>query len=163
MGCGKTTVGSLLAKKLNYVFIDTDQLIEKRCGISIREIFAAKGEKAFREMESDIANELGTRDSLVVSTGGGLMLNPNNVTALTASGRVFCLIATPEEILARIAPDNESCRPLLKGSDPLKRIEEMITERDRSYKQFSQIDTSGRTPEEVADYLVSIFQSQQDG
>jgi shikimate kinase len=161
MGCGKTTVGSLLAKKLNYDFIDTDQLIEKRSGMTVQEIFATRGEKEFRAMESALARELGEGEGMVVATGGGLMLNPENVAALKANGRVFCLVATPAEILKRISSGKNNRRPLLETADPMARIIELIKEREKSYSRFIQVNTSGRSPNEITEHLIAIFQSLQ--
>jgi shikimate kinase len=161
MGCGKTTVGSLLAQKLNYDFIDTDQLIEERSSMTVQEIFATKGEKAFRDMESALARELGEGEGMVVATGGGLMLNPENVTALNANGQVFCLVATPAEILKRISSGKNNRRPLLETSDPMARIIELIQEREKSYSRFIQVNTSGRSPKEITEHLIAIFQSLQ--
>lgn len=162
MGCGKTTVGRMLAQALKYDFMDTDHLIEKRYGMSVQEIFATKGEKAFRDMESDIARELGGQEGLIVSTGGGMMLNPENVAALSANGRVFCLVATPEEIFNRISSDKNAKRPLLDTPDPLERIVELIKEREKSYRLFIQIDTSGKSLQEITQHLITVFQSSQD-
>ena len=100
MGTGKTTVGKLVAEKLGRQFIDTDELIEERQGMSIPEIFKHLGEAAFRTMEADIAQELGKKEGLVISTGGRLMLDPSNVAALSVNGRVFCLVATPHLLSA---------------------------------------------------------------
>lgn len=162
MGCGKTTVGRLLAEELDYDFTDTDQLIEERFEMSVQEIFAAKGEKAFREMESEIARELGGQDGLVISTGGGMMLNAQNVAALNGNGSVFCLVATPEEIFKRISSDRKNNRPLLDTSKPLERISQLIKEREKSYRQFTQINTSGKNPQEITKGLIAIFQSLQN-
>ncbi len=159
MGCGKTTVGGLLARKLDYDFIDTDQLIEERSNMTVQEIFKTKGEKTFRELESALARELGGKEGLVISTGGGLMLNLDNVAALCVNGLVFCLVATPAEILKRIAPDQNNRRPLLETSDPLARIIELIKEREKYYTQFEQIHTSDKTPQEVTEHLFTLFQA----
>lgn len=163
MGCGKTTVGRMLAKELDYEFTDTDQLIEERFKMTVQEIFATKGEKTFRDMESDIARELGGKEGLIVSTGGGMMLNAQNVAALSGNSLVFCLVATPEEIFNRISSDNNNNRPLLNTSNPLERISQLIKEREQWYKQFTQITTSGRTPQEISQQLITIFQSSQNG
>ena len=162
MGCGKTTVGRMLAEKLDYDFIDTDNLIEKRSGMTIQEIFAIKGEKSFREMESNIARELGVREGLIISTGGGMMLNLKNISALGTNGQVFCLVATPEEILERISSDKNGNRPLLDAKKPLERIVELMRYRQKYYRQFTQISTSGKTPEEITRHLITIYQSQQE-
>lgn len=159
MGCGKTTVGRMLAQALEYEFIDTDQLIEERYKMTVQEIFADRGEKAFRNMESEIARELYEREGMVISTGGGMLLNAGNVSALSANGLVFCLIATPEEIFKRISSDGKNERPLLDTPNPLERISELIKAREKSYMQFSQVNTSGKKPEEITQELITIFSS----
>jgi shikimate kinase len=159
MGCGKTTVGRMVAKALDYDFTDTDQLIEERFSMTVQKIFATRGEKAFRDMESEIARELGGAEGMIVSTGGGMMLNGHNVAALSGNGRVFCLVATPEEIFKRISSDRENNRPLLQTSNPLERISQLIKEREQSYRQFTQISTSGKNPQEITQDLLAIFQA----
>jgi shikimate kinase len=159
MGTGKSTVGKLLAKHLGYVFVDTDELIQERSGQTIPEIFQEKGEAAFREMEAEIALELGDREGLVVSTGGRLMLDPDNAAALGRNGRVFCLRATPEEIVARVSNDAGVERPLLEGGNPIERIVELMREREEGYARFPQLLTSGKTPEEVARCLLDRYQA----
>jgi shikimate kinase len=159
MATGKTTVGKQLAEQLGYAFVDTDELIAERSGQTIAEIFREKGEAAFRRMESEIAQELGEKEGLVVSTGGGLMLNPANAAALAHRGRVFCLVATPEEILERISKDRHVKRPLLEALDPLQRIEELMQQRGEGYSRFRQLVTSGKTPDEITRELIGIFQA----
>ena len=162
MGCGKTTVGRKLAKALKYTFIDTDHLIEERQRMKVQEIFAAKGEKAFRAMESDIARELGRGEGQVIATGGGMMLDPDNAAALSVNGRVFCLVAGPEEIFKRISRNKKAKRPLLNTADPLQRIMELMQLREKSYRQFIQIDTSGKDLQEITENLINIIQLSYD-
>lgn len=162
MGSGKTTVGKLLAQKLGYEFIDTDRLIEMRSGMTIQELFKSRGEEVFRAMEADIACELGAGQGMVVSTGGKLMLDPTNAQALGAGGRVFCLVASPEETLRRVSVDTGAKRPLLDTTNPLDRITELLQQRQDGYNMFCQIVTTGKSPEEVADNLLKIFQANRD-
>jgi 3-dehydroquinate synthase len=158
MGTGKTTVGGLLAEQLGYEFIDTDELIQERCGRSIPEIFLELGEAAFRQMEADIAQELAEREGLVISTGGRLMLDPTNVAALSRKGRVFCLVATPEEILARITKDKIR-RPLLEVPNPGERIVELLEQRAEGYQRFPQVITNDKNQMEVTWDLVDLVQA----
>ncbi|MFV0439582.1 MAG: 3-dehydroquinate synthase [Desulfopila sp.] len=158
MGTGKTTVGKLLADRLNREFIDTDDLIQERQGMAISEIFSTHGEAAFRKMEAEIARELGEKDGLVISTGGRLMLDPGNVAALTRNGRVFCLIATPQELVSRIQKDTEHRRPLLEVPDPQKQVVELLQERQKGYNRFQKVITDDKQPDEVTDYLLDTFQ-----
>lgn len=158
MGTGKTTVGKLLAEQLGYEFIDTDELIQARHGRTIPEIFLELGETAFRQMEADIARELADREGLVISTGGRLMLDPDNVTVLSQQGRVFCLVATPEEILARIRNDKVQ-RPLLAVPDPGERIVELLQQRAGGYGRFPQVMTDDKHPTRVIGDLVDLIQT----
>lgn len=159
MGTGKTTVGKLLAELLDYSFVDTDDLIEARYGRSIPQIFADLGEATFRQMERDMARELADQNGLVIATGGRMMLDPANVEALGRNGRVFCLMATPEEIFTRVSQDGSRERPLLAGPNPVRRVVELLQERHDKYQQFPQIKTSGKKPAEVAGYLVQLLKS----
>jgi len=159
MGTGKTTVGKLLAKQLDYQFVDTDELIEKRAGLSIKNIFHQMGEATFRQMETAVAQELARREGLVISTGGRMMLDPANVAALSQNGRFFCLVATPEEILARLEQDTEHPRPLLEVSNPGERIVELFQQRERGYQRFPQVMTNDKQPVEVTKDLLGLVQT----
>lgn len=154
MATGKTTIGRLLAGQLGYEFVDTDHLIEDRCGQTIAEIFREKGETVFRAMEADIARELGDKEGLVIATGGGLVLYPANVAALRSPGRIFCLLATPEAILDRVSRD-ASVRPLLEGPNPMERIMGLMKDREKTYMHFTQVETTGKTPDEVVRILLA--------
>jgi 3-dehydroquinate synthase len=158
MGTGKTTVGKLLAAQLGYEFIDTDELIQARQGRSIPEIFIELGETAFRQMETELAQELAQREGLVISTGGRLMLDPANVAALSQQGRVFCLVATPEEILTRLKEDKAHRRPLLEVPDPGERIVELLQQREKGYQRFPQVMTNDKRPTEVTKDLLGFIQ-----
>ena len=162
MATGKTTVGKMLAEQLKYEFVDTDDLIVKRYGQTVAEIFREKGEAAFRRMESEIAQELGENEGFVVSTGGRLMLDPANAAALSRRGRVFCLVATPEDILQRVERDTQVRRPLLEVSNPIERIVDLMQQREDDYGRFPQMVTSQKTPDEVTRNMVGIFQANPD-
>jgi shikimate kinase len=154
MATGKTTIGKLLAGQLGYDFVDTDHLIEDRCGQTVAEIFQKKGETVFRNLETDIARELGEMEGLVIATGGGMLLNPVNVSALEIQGRIFCLVARPKDIVKRASHDTV-VRPLIQGTNPEERITELMLERDAVYSHFTQVETTGKTPEEVVAVLLS--------
>ncbi len=162
MGTGKTTVGRLLAHQLNYEFIDTDELIQERIGKSIPKIFEEMGEEAFRRIEAEIAKELSRRKGVVISTGGRLMLDPDNAAALSSTGRVFCLVATPEEIYERVSKDDIATRPLLSFPDARGRIIELMRQRQEEYGRFPAMVTSGKTPDVVTKILYGILQANPD-
>lgn len=159
MGTGKTTVGRLMAQQLNYEFIDTDHLIEERIGCTIAEFFREQGEAAFRKLEGDLAQELSKRRGLVISTGGRMMLDRANAAALCKTGRVFCLVATPEEILQRIAGDKTE-RPLLQTANPLEKIIALLQERESGYRCFPQIQTGAKTPAAIVDELLDSLRAE---
>ena len=156
MASGKSTVGKILAERLNYRFVDTDRLIEERCAMAIEDIFALQGEPAFRALEEQVARELGKLSGLVIATGGKLLLNPVNALALAARGHIFCLTASPEEIVRRVSGDGGAKRPLLHGDHPRERIFALFAERREAYRRFMQIDTEGKSPQEVADEVLRL-------
>jgi shikimate kinase / 3-dehydroquinate synthase len=158
MGTGKSTVGRLLAAWLGYAFVDTDELIVVRNGRSISDIFRESGEAAFRQMEAAIAQELSGQAGLVIATGGRLMLDEANAAALLENGRAFCLTAEPEEIIARL--DGDERRPLLDVPDPAAQIRRLLAARAAAYGRFPQITTSGKAPEQVAEEIFSMVNSQ---
>ena len=141
MGAGKTTVGRKLAELMRADFIDTDQLIEKRTGVSIAHIFEIEGEKGFRDREYRLFEEVSSENNAVVSTGGGLVLNPDNRARMEQSGEVVYLRADIEILWKRLK--NCHTRPLLQTPNPRARLEELIVERDPIYT-------------EVADHIVKV-------
>lgn len=157
MGTGKSTVGKLLASKLSREFIDTDLLIEKRQRLTIAEIFNKFGEAAFRQMETEIAVELGKRERLVISTGGRMLLEDTNVIALSSNGRIFCLVASPQEIIARLKTDSNNPRPLLDVPGLDEYIPELLQERKKGYKRFVNLPTDGKRPVEIAEDLIELI------
>lgn len=149
MGTGKTTVGRLLAVLSTRQFVDTDSLIEAQANLTIPEIFAQEGEAGFRQREQAVALALAERSGLVIGSGGGLVLDERNVSALARHGQFFTLVAAPETILARVTADGAQ-RPLLQTPDPLGRITSLLEARAAAYAQFPQITTDGKSPAEVA-------------
>ncbi|MBI1821916.1 MAG: 3-dehydroquinate synthase [Nitrospirae bacterium] len=149
MGVGKSTVGKLLAKQTGYTFLDTDQVIEEKEGFSISEIFERKGENYFREIEKEVIRHISQRDdSLIVATGGGALLKPENLKNLKKIGCLICLRASAEEILKRVK--NEKHRPLLRGDNPLGEIKALMRERELTYQAAEWvIETDQKTPQEI--------------
>lgn len=133
MGVGKSTVGRLVAAQLHHDFLDTDDVIESRSGRSITDIFAQQGEAVFRQMERDLVAELVSRQKTVISTGGGLIVDPANLASLKQHALVVCLWATPEAIWERL--QHQHHRPLLDDPDPLAVIRRLLAERGPFYRQ----------------------------
>jgi shikimate kinase len=155
MGSGKTTAGRRLAERLGMTFLDMDDVIVQRTGKPISRIFAEDGEPHFRTLERALVRELAHRDNLVIGTGGGIVLNPDNVREFSRTGLVVCLTAQPDVILKRVGQD--AARPLLECEDRLKRIIELKTARQPLYDRVTQqLDTSNLTVEEVVDRLIAM-------
>jgi shikimate kinase len=155
MGTGKSTVGRLLALRLGRIFVDTDAVIEHRHG-PIPTIFATGGEPAFRSLERDLADELGQQQDLVIATGGGMLLADEVADRLGRTGHIICLTAPASQILERVLADSSSVeRPLLTVDDPAARIAELLAQRAPIYARFPQLETGGRTPNEIVDRILS--------
>jgi len=137
MGSGKTTVGRVLAKKLNKRFIDSDHEIEARTGASIPLIFEIEGEASFRQRETEAIRDLTAQQGIVLATGGGAILRPENRAYLKARGTVIYLRASVNSILHRTSHDKN--RPLLQTADPRKKIEELAREREPYYRDVADL------------------------
>jgi shikimate kinase len=161
MGTGKTEVGRLLAKELAMQYVDIDEMIEARLGLSINEIFAKFGEEYFRYIESQTIQELKGLDNRVISTGGGAVLREENVNCLKSLGPLIWLDATPEVIYQRTK--HTEYRPLLKVSNPYETIKELLSYRKFFYKKAADfyIDTTDKSIQEVVNICIQwlrIFQ-----
>ena len=156
MGTGKTTVGKRLAEKLGLRFLDMDDAIVQREEKPITRIFEEDGESHFRAVERDLVRELSRGNGLVIGTGGGIVLNGDNVSDFEASGLVVCLSASPETILARV--EHDTGRPLLEGDDKLARIHSILATRKPLYDAIGhQIDTSDLSLDEVAERIEALY------
>ena len=156
MGTGKTSVGRLVAEQLDFEFLDTDEQIQGRTGRTIADIFNRDGEPAFREMERLVVESLSRRNCIVISTGGGLPTNPENLVQLKSHALVVCLWSAPEKIWERV--HHQSHRPLLHDPDPQKKIRELLAIREPFYKQADVlIHTDIRGLREVAQQVVLQF------
>lgn len=155
MGVGKSTIGAELAARLGYQFIDTDDLIEARQAISISEIFAQKGEKYFRELESSIIAEIAKQDTQIVSCGGGIIKNRDNIRLMRESGKVILLEASADTIYLRVK--DSSNRPLLEGRKTIADIQELLDERKALYDMAcTDRINADRTTEEVISDIIRL-------
>lgn len=162
MGTGKTVVGKRLAARLGRPLLDTDALIEQAEGRTVKEIFASDGEPRFRELERRAVAEACAAGDVVVSTGGGTLIDDRNLRALGDDGLVVCLTASPRTIARRVRsslPD----RPLLNGHPSLTgRIRELLDARAPVYARVPvQIDTSSLGVDEVVDEIVARLERAQ--
>ncbi len=155
MGTGKSTIGKLLADILNYRFFDSDALIEEKTGLSIPDIFKQFDEPYFRNLEKSVLNELARLDRCVISTGGGIVLDPENMQLMHTSGVVVCLKARPEEILKRVLKADN--RPLLNVADPAAAIGQKLQERCKLNEGDLILDTSDITPDQAVKRIVSFL------
>lgn len=142
-GCGKSTIGKLAAEKLGKTFVDTDAEIIKRIGMSIADYFATYGEDSFRQVESEVVQELSTKNNLVISTGGGVIKNPENIQWLKGNGTVIWIQRDPELLESGngrpLVPDQEAVRRLYKERLPLyTAAAETIIENDGSEEDALQ-------------------------
>lgn len=162
MGTGKSSVGRYVAKKSAGKFIELDNEIVQRAGMSIPAIFAEKGEPFFRAMEASLIAEYSEQEDLIISTGGGAVLNPLNVENLQKKGLLICLTANPEIILDRVEKDNN--RPLLAVEDRLGKIRELLAQRAPFYQVADYtIDTSELTVEEIGEHILGYSRGWADG
>ena len=154
MGTGKSTVGRRLAKRLGFSWVDTDRLIEERHG-SIPEIFARAGEAVFRGIERNIATEIAPLTRHVISTGGRMLLDSENIRAFSKNGRIFCLAANPDVLVARLMRSSTP-RPLLQKAQPETEIRALLEERRRGYARFAEVRSGDGSPEEVVESLAEL-------
>lgn len=162
MGTGKTSVGRLVADMLRFDFIDTDELIQTGTGRSITDIFNKDGEATFRTLESQTVGELAGRANTVISTGGGLPVNPKNLASLKAHALVVCLWSSPEKIWERVR--HQGHRPLLHDKDPQAKIRELLAAREPFYKQADVLlNTELRSVREVAQQVIHQFRLESSG
>ena len=132
-GGGKSTVGRHLSRRLGLPFADSDAVIERRIGCSIRTFFEQEGEERFRDIESEVVAQLITAGPGVIATGGGIVLRDANRNALRDQTICVYLRSTPEELFRRLRHDSK--RPLLQVADPLARLRELYAKRDPLYRQ----------------------------
>jgi shikimate kinase/3-dehydroquinate synthase len=148
-GTGKTSLGGVLAERLNLPFIDLDQEIVREAGLSITEIFAQRGEAGFRQVEKAILSQVLKRQRQVVALGGGALLDPENRQCVEAKGKVVCLTASLDQLVQRLKVEPET-RPLLAGEAPI-RLKKLLTERGDHYASFPiQVDTGDQALGELA-------------
>jgi shikimate kinase len=154
MGAGKSTVGKVLAKKLGRRFLDADHVIEERCGVKIPVIFEMEGEEGFRKREAQAIRDVTAEENIILATGGGAILLPENRKALSERGTVIYLHANPIELWHRTK--GSEGRPLLKSGDPKKILENLYAIRDPLYREIADhiIETGKPSVNQLVNTLI---------
>jgi shikimate kinase len=158
MGAGKSTVGRLVAERCDARFTDSDDAVVAHAGWSIPELWERSGERAFRDMEAAAVERLAeASEPLVIATGGGVVLRPENVSAMRRSGRVVWLAADPSTLAARVGDGAD--RPLLAGSPAARRLADLLAERADAYAAAADvvISTDDRDARDVADEVEAAW------
>ena len=159
MGAGKTTLGRQLARRLRKRFLDADAELEARLGVSIPTIFEIEGEAGFRDREEAVLADLTALANVVLSTGGGAVLRPDNRSRLRDNGTVIYLHAEPSTLWGRIRHSRN--RPLLQTADPLARLAELYRQRDALYRETATHVVESDRGEVMR--LVRIFEAISEG
>lgn len=165
-GTGKSTVGKLLAKRLERDFIDTDDYIESTTGKTIKEIFEKEGEESFRKIEAETVAKLSKLDNKVIAAGGGVVLKDENVKNLRRNGFLILLEATPETIHDRISQDEKTSqqRPSLTNRESLDEIKHLLDKRQPLYEKATNytINTSYASCEDIIEDIISILDNPKE-
>ncbi|OUX09284.1 MAG: shikimate kinase I [Gammaproteobacteria bacterium TMED242] len=159
MGSGKSTVGKIISSELFLNFFDTDEEIENRTGASIDWIFDLEGEEGFRKRESKILEDMAQKNSIVLSTGGGIILSEANREMLSSRGTVFYLATPIETQLERTSKDKD--RPLLKDGDPGEILKNLHLTRENLYEEVSDyiVNTEGKSSQEVSSEIIKLVKN----
>lgn len=154
MGTGKTTVGRLAAEQLGWHFVDTDAVIEQRCGRTIPQIFEQDGEEVFRQLEAAICPEVAALDHQVIAVGGGALLNPQVYTCLKARSLIIGLSCDLDEIIRRVGYDPS--RPLFAPDRAA--LARLLASRAEHYAGLPcHVDTTYRTPKQTAEEVIRLW------
>lgn len=161
MGAGKSTISSCLHSSYGMEILEMDQVIEKREGKKISDIFAEQGEEYFRKLETELLLELRNRKNLVVSCGGGTPLRSCNVEAMRQGGKVIFLTATPETVLERVKDSHD--RPVIENHKNVLFIASLMEKRREAYESAAdlQIPTDGRSAEEICQELMQRLEESE--
>ena len=159
MGTGKSSVARAAAATLGRPYVDMDQVIVERAGIAIPDIFRIHGEETFRQYERDVIRDLSGREGLVVATGGGALVDAENLRIMADTCCVICLDCAAEELLERVGGDGG--RPMLWGDDPESRLRELLEDRRPAYAEIAyHLDTTGRELDQVVERAIALFASE---
>jgi shikimate kinase len=157
MAVGKSAVARSLARRLGRRFVDLDRVIEKSEGMKVRELFSRKGEPYFRKAEREALAKTLQQNGQVIATGGGVVIDRDNLRLLRERSFLVCLTASPDVIQRRAGSGRQ--RPLLKGVDRMKKIQELLKQRARNYAQaHASVDTNGLTVDQVVEKIFELIE-----
>ena len=160
MAVGKSAVGRALAKRLKLRFVDLDRVIEKSEQMKVKDIFSRKGEAYFRRLEKQMLAQVLEQENQIIATGGGVVMDEDNVKLLRERSLLVCLTASAEVLLKRAGTGAK--RPLLKGGDRRERIEELLKQREKNYAQaHAAIDTSDLTIGQIVEKILALASAAQ--
>src|SRR5690606_22625898 len=162
MGAGKTTIGRHLARALRREFLDLDHELEARCGVRVALIFDIEGEEGFRKRETTALDECSRRSNIVLATGGGAILAPENRQMLRERGLVVYLKAGADELYRRVERDRN--RPLLQTADPRERLRSLLEQREPLYESVADVtfETGTMSITQAVRTLVSMLQHYKE-
>lgn len=154
MGAGKSAVGRYLARTLHLSFVDSDDEIESRTGVDIAFIFEKEGEQGFRKREAAVIDDLSKIDGVVLATGGGAVIDPENRSRLGGRGYVVYLYTSVDEQVSRTQRGRK--RPMLENDNPRGTLEELLAKRDPLYREIADlvVETDGRKVKSVANEII---------
>ncbi|UFS69654.1 shikimate kinase [Geomonas sp. RF6] len=159
MGCGKTSVGQVLAAITGFRFVDLDRAIVEEAGATVKEIFAGEGEPAFRRLESEVLAKVAQEEGIIVSTGGGAVIAEDNRSVMRQHGTIVNLTASVAALVERLSGDSE--RPLLQDDPSGERIATLMASREGYYADADlRIDTTGKTVEAIAAEIVHFMEGE---
>ena len=160
MGAGKTTIGRLIAKQLGMTFYDSDHEIERKTGVKIPLIFELEGEAGFRKRETATIEELSKLNNIVMATGGGAVLLPENREFLKNNGKVVYLRANVHDLWLRTR--NDKSRPLLQGGNIKHKLEQLYIQRDPIYTALADciVDTGAQSASEITNHIEQLIKDQ---
>ncbi|WP_425448610.1 shikimate kinase [Dethiothermospora halolimnae] len=157
MASGKSTVAKVLSKKLKIRYIDIDRYIERKENMSIKTIFNKFGEKHFRELESKAVNKISKQRNVIISTGGGVILNNKNIKSLKKRGKIFLLDASPKTVIKNLKNSRRK-RPLLSTRNWEGRVYDLMNNRKNLYKKSCDyvISVDGKSINEICNEILEI-------
>ena len=158
-GAGKSTVGKHLAAQLQATFFDLDEVIQERAGADIPWIFDVEGASGFRDRESAVVNDFASRDNVVIATGGGVVLSPENRALMSSASTVVYLSASLSTLVSRTA--GKTKRPLLVGKDVRQVLQDIMTVREPLYREVADITvaSTGGSPQKLAGLIAEKLES----